>query len=111
MLIDRGPRRTAACIVVGILRVFIREPPLGIPAWRDGHAWQCPVFFCHSQGSNERDTFLLTRGKQCQARLPLFEPCHTLVNGLSSRSLSHTCPLGASSVPSPWCNSMRASSA
>ena len=27
------------------------------------------------QGSNELDTFLLTRGKHCQAGLPLFEPC------------------------------------
>ena len=29
-------------------------------------------------GSNELDTFLLTRGKHCQARLPLFEPCLSL---------------------------------
>jgi hypothetical protein len=38
------------------------------------------------QGLNELETFLLTRGKHCQARLPLFEPrltAYLLVGGIA----------------------------
>src|SRR5260370_26509549 len=48
MLISRGPRKTAARIVVGRLVVLITYSPLGIPGWRDSHSWQYPVFFFHA---------------------------------------------------------------
>src|SRR5258708_16276589 len=70
MLISRGPRKTAARIVVGRLVVLITYSPLGIPGWRDSHSWQYPVFFFHASLAGQQP-LIQTHDERLHDPLPL----------------------------------------